>query len=152
MGASIVLFFPLKELAIAEVLLNDETVVPKQRKVLLKSGKLSIKELLIGKRNEIYQDHIASVVLHIGRELFSLLPIDRTIINAKSNLLNASTGKLELQTILSVELFRDTMNILNFDKIDPSDCMKNFKCNMNFRKSQGMFPVESLYTINAIKE
>jgi hypothetical protein len=105
---------------------------------------LSIKELPTGRRNEIYQDYVCSAVLRVGRELFALLPIEQVIVNANSDLLNSATGRIESQTILSVLLVRQTMAKINFDSIDPSDSMKNFKCSMNFKKGQGMYPVAPL--------
>jgi hypothetical protein len=36
------------------------------------------------------------------------------------------------------------MDNINFDAIDPADTMKNFKCNMSFKKSQGMDSVNEL--------
>lgn len=124
--------------------IHDEKVIPKQSKSLLKSGKLSIKDTPKSKYNELYQDYICSASLRIGRELFTILPVDEIIITAKGKLLNSSTGRLEDQPLLSVMLVRETMEMINFDLIDPSDSMSNFKHNMAFKKTQGMAPVEEL--------
>lgn len=126
-------------------ILNDnEAIIPKEQFSLLKSGKISVKDMPVSKRNEIYQDYICSSALRIARELFALLPIDEVITNIKSNLLDTSTGKKGYQTILSVKFIRETMETINFDAIDPSDCMKNFIHNMNYKKTQGMFPVQEI--------
>jgi hypothetical protein len=125
-------------------IVHDEKVIPKQQKSLLASGKLSKKDIPIGRRNEIYQDYVCSSALRIGRELMAVLPIEQVIVNANGDLLNSVTGRLESQTILSVKLIRDTMAKIDFDRIDPSDSMKNFVCNMDFKKGQGMSPVKPL--------
>jgi hypothetical protein len=128
----------------AIVKIHDDTVIPKQSKSLLKSGKLNIKDLPIGRFNEIYQDNICSVSIRIARDLLALLPLEEIIVTAKGNHLNKSTGKIENVPLLSVLFIRETMNNLNFDAIDPSDTMKNFKCNMSFKKGQGMDAVKEL--------
>ncbi len=123
---------------------DDTTIVPKQTKSLLKSGKLSIKDIPVSKRNELYQDYICSAILRVGRELFALLPLSEIIINTKAEMLNTATGIKEFKTILSIKLMRDTMTHINFDLIDPSDSMQNFLHNMKYKKTQGFLPVEEL--------
>ncbi len=123
---------------------HGEQIIPKQIKSLLKSGKLSAKDMPIGRYNELYQDYVCSSTLRVGRELFALLPIEEVVVTAKGNILNQSTGRLEDQPLLSVFLIRETMNMINFELIDPSDCMKNFKHNMGFKKSVGMTAVSEV--------
>lgn len=133
-----------KDKIVVSILNDNDMIIPKTQFILLKSGKLSEKNLPISKRNEIYQDYVCSSALRIGRELFTLLPIKEVVVNVKSNLLNTSTGRKEYQTILSVKLVRETMDYLNFDRIDPSDSMDNFIHNMDYKKTKGMFPVEDI--------
>jgi hypothetical protein len=128
----------------ATIKVHDDTVIPKQSKSLLKSGKLNIKDLTIGKFNEIYQDYICSASMRIARDLFAILPITEAIVTAKGNCLNKSTGKIDIVPLLSVLFVKETMQNLNFDTLDPSDAMKNFKCNMVFKKSQGMEQTQEL--------
>ena len=123
---------------------DNENIVPKQQHSLLKSGKLSSKDIPASRRNEIFQDFICSAALRVARELFSLLPINEVVVNIKNNTLNTSTGNTEEQIILSVKFVRDIMDTINFDLIDPSDCMQNFSYNMNYKKTQGMLPVEEI--------
>jgi hypothetical protein len=128
----------------ASIQIHNDTVIPKQSKSLLKSGKLSIKDMPIGKFNEIYQDYVCSVSIRVARDIFSVIPVGEIIVTAKGNCLNKSNGKIENMPLLSVLFIRDTMNNINFGAIDPSDTMKNFKCNMSFKKSQGMDSVKEL--------
>ncbi|MHC6203121.1 hypothetical protein ACYULU_07990 [Breznakiellaceae bacterium SP9] len=128
----------------ASIDIHDDTVIPKQSKSLLKSGKVSVKDMPIGKFNEIYQDYICSVSLRIARDLFAIIPVEEIIVTAKGNCLNTSNGKTENLPLLSVLFIRETINTINFDAIDPSDAMKNFKCNMSFKKSLGMNAVKEL--------
>lgn len=123
---------------------HDTKIIPKESKSLLKSGKLTIKDLPIAKFNELYQDYVCSSLLRIAREMFGLLPVDDIIVTAKSKLLNTSNGKLEDQPILSVRFIRETINSIDFENIDPSDSMINFVHNMGFKKNQGMSVVEEV--------
>lgn len=123
-----------------------DKIVPGEVLSLLKSGKISMKKMPIGRFNEIYQDHICSAVLRIARETFAVLPISNVMINVISNILNKETGHMEDMPILSVFIPKESLNKLNFAMIDPSDSMKNFVNNMNFKKSQGMTPIELLET------
>ena len=128
----------------ATLYVHDEKVIPKQTKSLLKSGKLSIKDTPIGKYNEMYQDYICSASIRVARDLFSILPLEEIILSAKGNCLNKSTGKLENVPLLSVLFIKTTFKSIDFSQIIPSDCMKNFRCNMEFKKSQGMSPTTEL--------
>jgi hypothetical protein len=131
-------FETLGEKAIhATITVHDEEIIPPERKSLLKNGAVSAKKWTKSQFYELYQDHVCSVVLRIARELFALLPIDTTIVTARGDLLNTATGHKELQPILSVLIPREALQSLNFDKIDPSDSMRNFKHNMKFKKTQG---------------
>lgn len=123
---------------------HDGSIIPKESKSLLKSGKLSIKEMPIGKYNELYQDYVCSASIRVAREIFGLLPINEIIVNTRTRMLNRTTGKQEEQIILSVRFVRDTMVGIDFDNIDPSDSMANFVHNMGFKKTQGMSRVAEL--------
>lgn len=123
---------------------HSDEVIPKTEHKLTKSGKLSSKDMAKGKFNEMYQDYICSCVLKIARELHAYLPVKMALINAKGELLNSATGHLEEQTVLSVAIPPETLNKLNFETIDPSDSMANFKHNMKFSKTKGFQVVEEI--------
>jgi hypothetical protein len=143
-GSKVEVSFITSKKARGVVYVQDEKVIPKQTKSLLKSGKLTIKDTPISKYNEIYQDYVCSAVLRVGRELFAILPLEEVIVTAKGNVLNTATGRMEEVSLLSALLVLETINTLDFNNIDPSDSMRNFKHNMGFKKSQGMFPVVEL--------
>jgi len=129
---------------VADVKVREKDIIPTEVKSLLKSGKLSVKQMPKIKFNELYQDFVCGVALRVGRELFALLPIRNTIINAFCNMLNTKTGHIEEMPILSIYFPRDTLEGLNFENIDPSDSMENFVHKMNFKKNKGFGPVEVL--------
>lgn len=128
----------------ASINVHGEEVIPNESKSLLKSGKVSVKKMPLGKYYELYQDYICSCVLRVANELFSVLPINAVIVTAVDKLLNSSTGHIEEQPIISVAIPRATLERLNLDEIDPSDSMRNFVHNMNFKKTKGFAAVERL--------
>ncbi|NWO56439.1 hypothetical protein [Chromohalobacter israelensis] len=128
----------------ATINVHGTEIVPSKTKSLLKSGKLSVKNMPKGKFNEIYQDYVCSCVLRVGNELFSAIPDNLVIVTAVDELLNSQTGHLEDAPILSVAVSRSTIERLNLEAIDPSDSMDNFKHNMSFKKSKGFERVERI--------
>lgn len=123
---------------------NSVDVIPTETKTLLKSGKLSVKKMSKTRFFELYQDYVCGAVLRVARELFALLPIEMVIITAVGDILNTKTGHMEEQPILSVAIPRETLNKLNFAKLDPSDSMDNFLHNMKFLKTKGFQAVERI--------
>lgn len=127
---------------------HGDEIIPKEVKSLLKSGKLSIKKMPLGKFFELHQDYVCSSVLRLANEMFSLLPIDSIVITAFDSLLNQQTGHIEETPIVSVFIPKATLDSLNLERIDPSDSMQNFVHNMNFKKTKGFGPVEQVQMPN----
>lgn len=67
---------------------HSKDIVPQEEKSLLKSGKVSVKKMPIGKFNEIYQDYVCSCILRIANEVFALLPEEVVYITAKDDVLD----------------------------------------------------------------
>ncbi len=128
----------------ANLHVNNEDVIPSDTKTILKSGKLSVKNMPNTKFLGLYQDYVCGAVLRVAREIFVLLPIDMIIVTAMGSLLNTKTGYIEEVPILSVALPRDTIESLNFDMLDPSDSMSNFVHNMKFNTRSGFKKVERI--------
>jgi len=128
----------------ATINVHGTDIVPSETKSLLKSGKLSVKNMPKGRFNEIYQDYVCSCVLRVGNELFSAIPDKLVLVTAVDELLNSQTGHLEEAPILSVAVSRNTIESLNLEAIDPSDSMANFKHNMSFKKTKGFDRVERI--------
>lgn len=143
-GSSISFDCKSKDLVTCNLQVPDEKIIPKEAKSLLKSGKLSVKQIPQNKYYDLYQDYVCGCVLRIAREAFALLPIEMIIVNAKGNWLSKKTGHIENVTILSAAMPRKTIESLNFDSIDPSDSMRNFLHKMDLKKGQGFNPVEDI--------
>lgn len=163
---AISLFNPLKEVSelgtsiefsigdsdILDVIIrvHSKVIVPSESKSLLKSGRLSVKQMPQGRFNEIYQDYVCSCVLRVANEFFAIIPDDLVVVTAVDDMLNPQTGHLEETPILSVCISRKTLSTLNLDYIDPSDSMNNFIHNMSFKKTKGFEAVLKVDP-NAIK-
>lgn len=143
-GSQIEFQFLNKDFIVADIKVREKDIVPTEVKSLLRSGKLSVKPMPQSKFQELYQDYVCGTVVRIARELFALIPIQMTIINASANLLNTKTGHMEDMTILSVAIPRKTLESLNFEAIDPSDSMENFVHKMDFKRGKGFNPIERL--------
>lgn len=120
---------------LAELTVRDSEIVPDEIYSPTPKGKLSTKSMPKSKYNEIYQDHVASAALRIGRELFALLPIEFAFVNVRALLVNLATGHQEPRAILSVGFARTTMSSLSFDAIDPSSALSGFVHKMKFKKT-----------------
>lgn len=124
--------------------INSIDVIPDYELKLTSTGKLSRKNMAKGNFYELYQDHVCSVVLRISREVFAYLPVDFAIINAKAEMVDPQSGHLEKKIILSIKIMPETIQKLNLDMIDPSDSMRNFVHNMNFKKTSGFSEVDKV--------
>lgn len=128
----------------ATVRVNDHEVLPRERKRLLKSGKLSVTNMPKTHFWTLYQDYVCGAALRVARELFAIVPVDMVLVTAVGELLNTQTGHLEEQAVLSVAMPRSTMDRLDFERLDPSDSMENFVHNMKFYKTRGFEPIEPI--------
>lgn len=143
-GTSLSFRFSEMQLPHAHVEIHGEDAIPKEQLTLLKSGKLSTKQLPKSKYYSLFQDHVCSVILRIANELLSILPIERIIVTAFDEVLNTATGHICSQPILSVDVPRATLSKLNLSQIDPSDALRNFNHNMSFKATKGFNPIKPL--------
>ena len=115
-------------------------VVPNHVLSMTQTGKLSSKPMTKTMHFDIVQDYICSCALRIAREMFALLPINRVVIHAMDTITDSGGNAFD-DTVLSVLIERNQFEGINFDMIDASDTIESFKCNMNFKKTQGLKPV-----------
>jgi hypothetical protein len=116
--------------------INGKQAIPAEVKTLTASGKVSVKPMPKGRFHEIYQDYICSCVLRVVREVFSLLPLDTILITASADSLNASTGHLVEQPVLSIVVPRVVVTRLNFNQLNSSNALENFQHRGDFKASR----------------
>jgi len=142
-GKSIKVEINKGEIIVSELEVNSiDEIIPSFNLEKLKSGVLSKKDMPSVKRYGFYNDYISSAVLRLARELYAILPINDLIVNAIGKVLNEKNGHIEDSILLSAYIPKETLATLNFDLVDPSLCIENFKHNVNFKKTIGFIPVE----------
>jgi hypothetical protein len=135
----------------ARIRVHGEQVVPSELLSLTKTGKVSKKKMPTARFWELYQDHVCSAIFRVGRELFSLLPIEVALVHGRGLVLDSATGKHEEQTLVSVALTRSEFSALAFEHIDPSDALEKFPHAMEFSKRGGLEPVDEI-ALDAVLE
>jgi len=121
--------------------INGLEIIPNETKALTAAGKLSVKVMPKSKFYDIYQDFACGCCLRIGREIFSLLPVEYVLANIEVSEVDTTSGRYANITILSVLLDRPTLERLNFTQLDPSDSMQNFiaRGDVKISKKTGAF-------------
>lgn len=123
---------------------RSDEIVPKFRRKMLTSGKLSETKMPVGAFNELYQDYVASVALKVAGDLFRMLPLEEVFVTCEADMLNSANGYKERTPILSVHFVRSTMFALNMKSLDPSDAMANFNHAMKFSRTKGFAQIDPL--------
>ena len=122
----------------------SDKVIPENKLSLKANGDLVEKPFTKTEYYELVQDYVASTILRVARDSFALLPIQKVIIHAVDYKLNTATGNEDEITIVSVKIKRDALMTINFERIDPSDCLGGFEINEKFKKTSGFAPVDRL--------
>lgn len=121
--------------------INDDELIPTEEVSVTAKGKLSSKEMAKGRYWALYQDHVCSAAIRVGREALAVLPIERVVVNIGPVRTNPATGHPEQVAYLAVQFTHEALGRLNLDRIDPSDSMTNFPHSMRFKKTNGFEPV-----------
>jgi hypothetical protein len=115
---------------------SGKQIIPAEVKTLTASEKVSVKPMPKGLFHEIYLDYLCGCVLRVAREVFALLPVDTVLVTAVADSLDARTGQMVEQSVLSVGMPRADVAPLNFDRLVPSDTMDIFQCRGDFKASR----------------
>ena len=125
-----------------EFQVKSDDIIPTQYPNMKASGEIVMKDFSKSAYFELVQDYVSSTMLRVARDTFALLPVQQVIIHAVDKVLNPATGNDEEVTIASAKIKRDAMATLNFERIDPSDCLESFESNVKFKKTAGYSPVD----------
>ena len=125
-----------------EFQVKSDDIIPTQYPDMKASGEIVMKDFSKTAYYELVQDYVSSTMLRVARDTFALLPVQTVIIHAVDKILNPATGNDEEVTIASAKIKRDAMATLNFERIDPSDCLESFESNVKFKKTTGYSPVD----------
>ena len=130
-----------------EMKVNSTQTIPTEVKTLTSSGKLSVKPMPKGRFHEIYQDYVCGCMLRVAREVFAMLPVETVLVTALADLLDWRTGHTAEQPVLSAAMPRMVIARLNFEKLDSSKALGNFRYRGDLessRKSSGFQPIAPL--------
>jgi hypothetical protein len=121
---------------------NSTQTIPTEIKTLTTSGKISVKPVPKGRFHEIYQDYVCGCMLRVAREVFAMLPVEDLLVTALADLLDPRTGYTAEQPVLSAMMARAVIVRLNFEQIDPSEALVNFRHRGDFKAKRqiGCFP------------
>ena len=127
-----------------EFQVKSDEIIPTEYPDMKASGEIVMKAFSKTAYYELVQDYVSSTILRVARDTFALLPVQQVIVHAVDKVLNPATGNDEEVTICSVRFKRDAMATLNYERIDPSDCVESFESNVKFRKTAGYAPVDRI--------
>ncbi len=128
-----------------EFQVKSDEIIPTEYPDMKANGETVMKAFSKTAYYELVQDYVSSTMLRVARDTFALLPVQQVIIHAVDKVLNPATGNDEEVTICSAKIKRDAMATLNFERIDPSDCLESFESNVKFRKTAGYAPVDRVF-------
>jgi hypothetical protein len=119
-----------------EMKVNSTQTIPTEVKTLSSSGKLSVKPMPKGRFHEIYQDYVCGCMLRVAREVFAMLPVETLLVTALADLLGSHTGHTAEQPVLSAAMPRAVVARLNFEQLDSSEALDNFRHRGDFKASR----------------
>ena len=125
-----------------EFQVKSDEVIPTQYPDMKANGEIVMKDFTKSAYYEIVQDYVSSTMLRVARDTFALLPVQKVVIHAVDKVLNSATGNDEEVTIASVKIKRDALATVNFERVDPSDCLESFEHFVKFKKTTGYAPVD----------
>ncbi|HVT88437.1 MAG TPA: 3'-5' exonuclease [Tepidisphaeraceae bacterium] len=133
-GRQVIYSFPDSTCAEVYAYLNSPDVIPEQTKKLLSSGRVSLKKS--SKRDFIllYQDHLCSSILRLARDFLARLPIEKVLVHGFIPAIDTATGQPIDRCVVSCLIGRDRMSAIEFEKVDPSDCLCNFPNTMKISR------------------
>jgi hypothetical protein len=119
-----------------EIKVNGTQIIPTEVKTLTASEKLSIKPMPKGRFHEIYQDYVCGCMMRVAREVFAMLPVETVLVTALADLLDSRMGHTAEQPVLSAAMPRTIIARLNFEQLDSSDALENFRHRGDFKTSR----------------
>jgi hypothetical protein len=124
-----------------EMKVNSTKTIPTEVKTLTASGKMSIKAMPKGRFHEIYQDYVCGCMLRVAREVFAMLPVEMVLVTASADLLDSRTGHTSAQPVLSAAMPRAIIAKLNFEQLDSTEALDNFRHRGDFKatRKSGVF-------------
>jgi hypothetical protein len=122
-------------IAVANGLPFDE--MPEQSASLLKSGKASIKDVPLGKRQELHRDAVCSAAVRVAIEFLNALPIDAVEVLMLCDLLDRGTGHIEPAAVLHLRTTAQALGTLNLVRADAVALVERLGGHLDWSKREG---------------
>ena len=123
---------------------HKEEKIPQDELQYLASGRTSYRPMSKTRFYEVYQDYVCGATVRVAREIFAFLPVPQVIVTAVIPTYNKQTGQPINSPVLSVHFTRETMQLINWRHVDPSESLNNFQHRMDFKKLKGLQPIEPI--------
>lgn len=121
-------------------------IIPSKIVTLTNTGRKSIKEMTISKRNELYHEYISSAILRVLIEIRNFYPFKKYYVNAILHTNSKITGQLGEQIVLSLSADIQTIDKINFSQVHSSSAITNFIVTQNFSRLKGFSPISKPYS------
>jgi len=122
--------------------IEDPEVVPRTEVALAASEKVAVRDMAAARRDVLFKEHVCSCALRIAREVFAALPVAGVSVHAELSRREAGGAQPSPTTILGVQFERTAFGQLNFDAIQPSAAIANFRHRMSFHSAIRLGVVE----------
>jgi len=132
LGSSVEFTLHSPKIAESKISVHRKDVIPTHEKRLTKKGKVAAKKMTRATYHELYQDYVCGCVIRVARELFALLPLEYVLITAEAEV-EDSEGEAP---ILSVIIPRTIITTVDFETVDPSDCVVELHHRGDFKASR----------------
>ncbi|ALC81910.1 MULTISPECIES: DUF4236 domain-containing protein [Bacillus] len=114
-------------------------------KTFTQSGKLLSSEMPEDTFINLQKEYVCNSVFRIAREMFALLPLKVVYIHVVDSVVNMAADVEEKKIILSARIDKDSLNELEFDRINCFDSLSNFNCHIDFNHASGFHEVDKLF-------
>src|ERR1035437_6899626 len=80
-------------------------------------------------------------MLRVAREVFAMLPVEMVLVTASADLLDSRIGHTSAQPVLSAAMPRANIAKLNFEQLDSTEALDNFRHRGDFKatRKSGVF-------------
>lgn len=111
--------------------------MPEETVTLLKSGKVSVKDLAVGKRIEMHRDAISSAAIRVAMEFLATLPIDEVEVLMLTDILDHGTGHIVSLPVLHLRATSQALGSLNLSRTQAIAVVERLGAHMDWSKRDG---------------
>ena len=115
--------------------------MPEEAISLLRSGKVSVKPISAGKRQELHRDAICSAAVRVAMEFLSTLPLDEVEVLMLTDTLDPGSGHIEATPVLHLRVAAQALLTLNLARTSATALVERLGGHMDWSKRDGFRPI-----------